>query len=102
MLLLVSCPALLAGCDMVTGIAESEAHGAPIAAEIEREVGKRPTVISSTTGSILFVTVQFSEVPSADVPTLEAVTREAIVREFKKEPTTLTSSFVYNSWDKQP
>jgi hypothetical protein len=79
-------------------MAESSTHATPIETEIEHAVGKKPQVFTASTGPILVVTVQFSEVPSIPVPSLEAVARAAIVREFKKEPTSLTISFVYNKW----
>jgi hypothetical protein len=86
---------LLTGCDMVGQMAESSTHAAPIEAEIESAVGKKPQVFSASTGPILVVTVLFSEVPSLNVPALEGIARAAIVREFKKEPTSLTISFIY-------
>ena len=93
---------LTAGCDLLGGMAESQAHGAPIAAEIERLVGIKPDVFSAVTGSVLVVTVSYSEVPALPVPALEAVARAAIVHEFKKEPTMLTISFVYQkAWPPQ-
>ncbi len=92
---LVSFVSLLAGCDVATQLKESNTHATPIEAEIESAVGKKPRVISASTGPILVVTVQFSEVPSLPVQSLEAVARAAIVREFKKDPNMLTISFVY-------
>ena len=92
---LLSSLCLLTGCDMVGQMAESSTHAAPIEAEIESAVGKKPQVFSAGTGPILVVTVLFSEVPSLPVSALEAIARAAIVREFKKEPTSLTISFVY-------
>ncbi|HEY2559940.1 MAG TPA: hypothetical protein VGI48_09565 [Caldimonas sp.] len=86
---------LLAGCDIASQMEESASHAIPIEAEIESAVGKKPTVISVSTGPILVVTVQFSEVPSLLVPSIEAIARAAIVREFKKEPDMLTIAFVY-------
>jgi len=83
---------------MAARIDESNAHATPIAAEIERAVGKKPDVFSAGTGPFLAVTVQFSEVPSLPVPSLEAIARAAIVREFNKEPSSLTIAFVYQKW----
>ena len=89
----------LAGCDMFDAaevLAESKKHEGPIADEIERAVGKRPSVVSVDRHDLLIVTVSFSEPPpSTPVPELEAVSRTAIVREFKHEPKSLTISFVY-------
>ena len=95
---LLSSLSLLPGCDIAAQMEESSIHATPIEAEIESAVGKKPKVFSATTGPILVVTVQYSEVPSLPVPSLEAIARAAIVREFKKEPTSLTISFVYNKW----
>jgi len=63
-------------------------------AEIEAAVGAKPHVFGSSTGAILVVGVQFSEVPSWPVPQLEAISRAAIVREYKNDPTSLTIAFV--------
>ena len=76
-------------------MAESSAHAEPIESEIEAAAGERPNVFSASNGPVLVVTVQFSEVPSLPVPSLETIVRAAVAREFKKEPTTLTISFVY-------
>jgi hypothetical protein len=97
-LALLLCAWLVVGCDIAKQMAESSTHATPIEAEIEGAVGKRPQVISVSTGPMLVVTVQFSEVPSVPVPSLEAIARAAIVREFKKEPTMLTISFIYHNW----
>jgi hypothetical protein len=101
-IVLASWVSLLAGCDMVSSMADSAAHAGPIEAEIELAVGKKPGVFSSSTGPILVVMVQFSEVPALPVPAIEAIAREAIVHEFKKEPQSLTISFVYNDFAKRP
>jgi hypothetical protein len=95
MVVLVSWMSLLAGCDMLRGFADTEIHGRPIAEAIEKEVGKKPDVVSIGTGSTLFVTVQFADAPSVPVPSLQTIVRAAIVHEFKKEPTMLTISFIY-------
>jgi hypothetical protein len=89
---------LVAGCDVVGQMAESTTHARPIEAEIEKAVGTKPQVYSANTGSVLVVTVNFSEVPALPVPSLETIARAAIVREFKKQPTVLTLSFVYQTW----
>ena len=88
----------LAGCDIAASMAEWQRHEGPVAAEIERVAGKRPSVTSAAAGAILVVTVQFAEVPSVPVPSLEAAARAAIVREFNQEPNSLTIAFVYNKW----
>jgi hypothetical protein len=44
--------------------------------------------------------VRFEEVPAVPVPAIEAVARKAIVHEFKKEPDSLTISFVYDDFAK--
>jgi hypothetical protein len=92
--------ALLAGCDVASRMADSEAHAGPIEAEIELAVGKKVRVYSSSTGPFLVVMVRFEEVPAVPVPAIEAVARQAIVHEFKKEPDSLTISFVYDDFAK--
>ena len=94
-LLLLVAASALAGCDMAGQVSESMAHAEPIEAEIAAAVGLKPHVFGVTTGPIFVANVQFSEVPALPVPQLEAISRAAIVREYKKDPTNLTISFVY-------
>ena len=81
--------------DAASSFAESQKHAGPIETEIERAVGKRPSVISAGSGKILVTTVTFSEVPATPVPELEPIARAAIVREYKKQPYSLTISFQF-------
>ena len=80
---------------MASQMQESSRHATPIEAEIEGAIGKKPRVYSAGTGPVLVVNVQFDAAPAVPLPTIEAIARAAIVHEFKKEPTSLTISFVY-------
>lgn len=75
-IVLLSPLGLLAGCDMVSQMAESSTHATPIEAEIEAAVGKKPQVFSAGTGPVLVATVNFSEVPSLPVALLEAIAEQ--------------------------
>jgi hypothetical protein len=97
LILSLLCASLLTGCDMADKMQESFKHSGPIEAEIERAAGVKPTVISVSSGPILMVTVQFSEIPVKSVQSLEAICRTAVVHEFKKQPTTLMLSFAFQS-----
>jgi hypothetical protein len=97
LILPVLCLSLLAGCDMASTMKESVVHAGPIEAEIERAAGVKPSVFSASTGPVLIVTVQFAEVPAKPVQALEAICRAAVVHEFKKQPTSLTLSFMFQS-----
>jgi PBP1b-binding outer membrane lipoprotein LpoB len=87
---------LLPGCDQSKRIAESFVHSIPIAADIEKATGTKPQVFSYDEGTMLFVTVQFTEVPATPVQAIESIARAAAVRELKKDPTMLTISFMFN------
>ena len=86
----------LCGCDVVSSVKDGIAQSTQAATAIEKQVGAKPDVgFNYHNGALTAVTIQFGSVPSMNIVELEKVARAAVVEAFKKEPTKLVVSFVF-------